>query len=1594
MSSAINPNSVSQHHFSLGTGSLDAGNKYEKYFGPPIGEVKPSPYDKIPYTNYDLPEYYKGKNLFLRDTIDGLIMDASDRWYTTVALPWAQTDQLHLIWNEWHFNTSLVGRVPHEGISRLVTSSKKQFRDHVVRHGIAFIMEADLFGTPEGDEQYRRNVKGIVRSVQETQDHDTVFALLSAKNYFKMWEDKFGRLGITYQKILETEIENYASIVRDERRLYILVEKHQRLMRKNGADPDLIILPPESKIYLSMEQGNDRIEYTTAGPGGPTLFKNGPRALATLRDNIRVFETRDFTVYDDVPPIDLLTRAVNISEYYPMIFKDWRNDDISNYQTKWRDTYLYDENKDDFNKITFKDAFLNAKIFGKDGDYHGKLKELIQRYKTERRGQHYRNVFSNDDGDDMTDDSWHKMKMDKDSYPPPFFLSAPDNDNEYFLIKYFGQMDLTSACPKDFEQIGQTIVARIFSDQSLLGTSAEMETWQDMIRLIREIETQTYDREYWLAVIEANEPFSINDKGNFVGELTPRDLVKHWDMKTNIKEWKPNSMGSLILPTDKKSLNGVVYPAGFANAPGFQTLAREANNSNSHWYDIGKRAADSLDLLNRMVTSLQKYLPTSEALKAKNRSPWFHRPDALTVFFENLVTIPRDPIWIAALPPVMADPTNPNKRHVRGKTFGGMEVEVKDKISWFPVPLFIVSSNSLKRDDDETNEHYAKKIGVFLKKIYGGILPDNIEALDRSSPATGENRRTVFIYKSIVTGGIREIPQEYLYHTSMIPREIKVYMLMGTESVNSLNDIFNIINKVKAYDDIDFKESDKIKREIKMRERMKELKNKMLNFMMNYMNTNGTSKVNLKKIVRAMATDIATPIVLFGTIDTIYITSDSSGEDKKKALKRINTLISIMGVKIRNDDPDLFVLDPKAKEDNPDIFVLDPETPLQPPGFKNVDQGQPINPIDQLGYSEIRESMESIFDLVADINAIIITIEPNNPISDTAFSMILNQQGLNRWFEAADLPDKGAVKGAVYDELSRSYAKKMAHLRKLLGEINQKVKKLVPDIDIEGFDAKKDWGEEANERFQEKKKFSVQDAEGAVFRSKFYRSPLTASLSLLESLSREGPTSLIRPSDPRTSHTSAYVEEEEGSQGRTLFLPEEIWKRPQYADISSIHHDREVKEIQHLTFISRHIKSNAFEQDQNQDEDEYDGEDDFSDADMYRGPTATATATTTSTSNKRTAFNDFGDDDDDDDDDDEERDEDALSRVFGEVGSSSFKSKMRKTSHTGRFNIGGKFQSHLKKGKKLTKKDLKKGHHGGQYAFSQSGFQYSEKYGKIRTGTFAQRWKQSNDIADPFIRLFVQCFILSRSDRFQWLRLIDNDIHVPCNIILWRNFIEHDMASAILMKGGLETGANLYGHSNFATGNDVVSKMIYGNYTFYSKAIVWKERNLHIIENIKPVQYRGGNNTKFTIRRKDLDDQDRSRSSIIATAIPITENDQPFVMSFTGKLEIPDINDLIDGKTPTSYSTWEYYDDEVWQIGQSIKNDDMGRDSFFDRQDRINVHALQGLQANYNRASRQYDKWIDAKGHRGRNGSYPGAARVWNGQGFLKEYDFSQKKLD
>jgi hypothetical protein len=247
-------------------------------------------------------------------------------------------------------------------------------------------------------------------------------------------------------------------------------------------------------------------------------------------------------------------------------------------------------------------------------------------------------------------------------------------------------------------------------------------------------------------------------------------------------------------------------------------------------------------------------------------------------------------------------------------------------------------------------------------------------------------------------------------------------------------------------------------------------------------------------------------------------------------------------------------------------------------------------------------------------------------------------------------------------------------------------------------------------------------------------------------------------------------------------------------------------------------------------------------------------------------------------------------------------------------------------------------------------------------------------------------WLLSPCDkRAHWENLINQNVHVPLNIILWRLWIEHNTSAAVMMRGGYATGVTVFGSANFANASDSVSKILYGTYTFRAQAIVKDPKAIVIIDAVRPESYRGGNNCVFidpeipehrvahTIRATD-------RPSIIATLVGITHQPLPRIVSFTGQLPVTQAQQQFS-RPDRQYHSFAYYSRVVYpEIFENSGGLQHGQDNFETRQARINITALQGHQFDYNPVSNRYDIVTECAGHRGRNGSGRGAAAVWNGQ--------------
>ncbi len=291
----------------------------QKYFGPlRNSDVDTFASDAFAHETHNLPRAFVGRNKFLMATIDFLITKDDD-WYTRSVLPWLYTEELHVKWNIWRFNKTMMDYEPEQGVPRYVSYESESRSDSLVRRGLAFIIEHGFYKTELGRQHYLMNLKQIVEAVHETVYFGVMHELMAAPNFYQQWQIKHG----TQPSIITNDAVNalaeerwrFACVQKDIKGLFILDAEVKDRMRRVGIEPTSWIFPSKMAIYASMvpEYFN---EYIRGGEKATNALENGAKRFDTFR-GCNVHETRPFdTDFMSSGSVEPLMRDREIGEYY------------------------------------------------------------------------------------------------------------------------------------------------------------------------------------------------------------------------------------------------------------------------------------------------------------------------------------------------------------------------------------------------------------------------------------------------------------------------------------------------------------------------------------------------------------------------------------------------------------------------------------------------------------------------------------------------------------------------------------------------------------------------------------------------------------------------------------------------------------------------------------------------------------------------------------------------------------------------------------------------------------------------------------------------------------------------------------------------------------------------------------------------------------------------------------------------------------------------------------------------------------------------------------------------------------------------------
>lgn len=607
---------------------------WTKFFGPPPRKQQNFGED-ISETHHDLYKIYEGQNLYLADTITGLVL-SDDAWEHNV-FPWVETDQMHISFSKFEFKNTLATPVPYEGIPRLITSSSSTFSDSVHRLGIAFIMEADAMSTPEGQNMYNNNLVQITMASTNAIKYAVIIKLLVCKDYEKERQDLHRSMGKTTDIIEQLECEYFGVLSVSREGFPRMIEDYNTTMKNHNVVADTLIMFPRFQQFDQLVNQGTYTEYLQTGPSGMAFLREGPVASGLYRGKFVVYETQEFSTYTNGLRFQPLLRRVTLGEFYPMTFGQWRGTKLpSNYSNDWRTLRVYDIRSNSWAKIDFLSAFKHAFLFGSSQTDPNGLHPNV-----EKLAAHYNEQFKDDfaeEGERYAAHNLYKLdNFDGDSNSGrKFFFMLQINADTHTCskVKRFEQFDIDVVNTSDFEQAAQTLVYRALPDVS--ERERMRSRLNDLKKLVDLLESQPYNEGFASAIASENAPSSIDTAGKFVGfQATSSDIIS----------WNSNEFDSLDLPNADVLGNGVKIPVVGAS---YGSIATFAQQGTERGYDAAatKLAVDGAETIRDLVRAHNEVVQNAAAFASDNVSPWFNKKLSEEAAF-GMIFPRRPPVFLA-----------------------------------------------------------------------------------------------------------------------------------------------------------------------------------------------------------------------------------------------------------------------------------------------------------------------------------------------------------------------------------------------------------------------------------------------------------------------------------------------------------------------------------------------------------------------------------------------------------------------------------------------------------------------------------------------------------------------------------------------------------------------------------------------------------------------------------------------------------------------------------------------------------------------------------------------------------------------------------
>jgi hypothetical protein len=554
---------------------------------------------------------------------------------------------------EFNYNVVPATRVPKRGTVRFMSKQTSSFSLSITQKGIGSIYEGSALNTPYGPSLIAMDIRAYGESL------DQAMALATAVNLVNTaFHAPFLKTGMTYARVLSqemaTELARWACIGSSGDRIADEIEE----LRRDLPSIDTILIPDKANKYIaprgsvgielpiltySLDKNNEIVETESAD----RLMSSGQ----LFGGKVQVFDMTQFRIKNTGKSFQPLEAMNTIGEVYFMYGEENYHQAGFVHPNTW-DIYVYDEPKDGFTKLTFRDALEACAIWGDSSSqpdfnkYDPRLVQLVRDYNAELltnpslKGGDTQIPISFDSSIPLSEQLSHDPLL---AQRAAMARQGNPLSGAFYLPKFYGNLSQKYQDIKDIQRTVASAVARL----TYATSSGEMrfadaqEQLANVRSLCEQWEGEVYKPAYWQEVVRLNleRSLAVDAQGRRYFQGTPTSEARRAAYGAPVQaEWTPNPRGGMDVPSDVRRFG---LPAGMFSAAGLLTIANMPDHPDQENAELAYK------FLNALVTKLRTIMHSSALFTTSEMPVNMPKDDPVEVALRALFG-PRAPIYLAA----------------------------------------------------------------------------------------------------------------------------------------------------------------------------------------------------------------------------------------------------------------------------------------------------------------------------------------------------------------------------------------------------------------------------------------------------------------------------------------------------------------------------------------------------------------------------------------------------------------------------------------------------------------------------------------------------------------------------------------------------------------------------------------------------------------------------------------------------------------------------------------------------------------------------------------------------------------------------------